>query len=277
MPSDRVEDADLREWVVEARGGDRNALERLARAVQDDVFQLALRMLGNPEDAMEATQETLVRVITGLQSFRGQSQFRTWVHSVAANTTLNYRESLRRREASFEELSVALHAAQPPSHVKTPDPESDLVLAEAKEICLQGMLLCLDRPHRLAYVLGEILELSTEEGAAISEIEAPAFRKRLERAREKMEAFLSSHCGIAQPTNPCRCARLLPGAIQAGIVQPDRLLSGLRRTTPDRLPIDLDTPRSAAEIYRSLARYAAPEDFAHWLHEATSRFGPPHN
>jgi len=72
------------------------------------------------------------------------------------------------------------------------------------------MLLCLDRSHRLAYVLGEILELASEEAASILEVSAAAFRKRLSRAREEMEAFLQRQCGLAVPANRCRCAKAVP-------------------------------------------------------------------
>ncbi|HXU06794.1 MAG TPA: sigma-70 family RNA polymerase sigma factor [Polyangia bacterium] len=116
-----------------AQRGDRGALEDVVRAAQDDVFHLALRMLGDPEDARDACQEVLVRIVTKLGSFRGESQFRTWVYSVATHALLNFRKEMRR-----------------PRRRST-----------------RGMLLCLDRPHRLAYILGEILELPGEEAAAI--------------------------------------------------------------------------------------------------------------
>ncbi len=137
-----------------------------------------------------------------------------------------------------------------------------MLVNEVKVACTHGMLLCLDRQHRLAYVLGEILELSGEDAASILEISPVAFRKRLSRAREDMERFLQEHCGLADPTNRCRCAKLVPLALATGVVDPSRpALGALQTKRADRLRVDIDKLRTAAEVFRSLPSYAAPADF----------------
>jgi len=77
------------------------------------------------------------------------------------------------------------------------DFERSLLVEEVKIGCTLGMLQCLDRPHRLAYVLGEILDLSGPECAAALEISPELFRKRLQHARTAIEAFTRAHwpCG----------------------------------------------------------------------------------
>src|SRR5215471_13815103 len=106
-----LKDDDLEELVRAAQGGDGAALEQVVRAVQDDVFGLAMRMLGHPDDARDAAQEVLIRVVTKLSSFHGDSRFRTWVYRVAANGILNFRTELRTPERSFEEAGAQLDAA----------------------------------------------------------------------------------------------------------------------------------------------------------------------
>jgi RNA polymerase sigma factor (sigma-70 family) len=76
-----------------AQDGNRDALERLVEQIQDKVYGLALRMLWHPEDARDATQDILIRVITHLSSFRGESKFTTWVYRVAANHLRDNRKS----------------------------------------------------------------------------------------------------------------------------------------------------------------------------------------
>jgi RNA polymerase sigma factor (sigma-70 family) len=249
--------------VEQAQSGDRRALEGVVRGVQDDVFHLALRMLGDPEDARDACQEVLVRVVTKLGSFRGESQFRTWVYSVATHALLNFRKDLRRPEVSFDVLGGNLDAAAAAASGEFhPSPADDVLLNEAKLVCTQGMLLCLDRLHRLAYILGEILELPGDDAAAILSIRPAAFRKRLSRARDEMEAFLARHCGLANPDNACRCAKLLPTALAAGIVDASRLrYRPLPVREADRLRLDIEKTRTAAEVFRSMPTYGAPEDF----------------
>ena len=79
----------LEELVARARGGDAAALESVVAAVEKDVRRLALRFLWNPQDAEDAAQEILVRIVTGLEGFRGDSSFRTWVYRVACNALLS--------------------------------------------------------------------------------------------------------------------------------------------------------------------------------------------
>ena len=79
-------DADL---VRRAAAGDRAALESLIEGIQDKVYGLALRMLWHPDDARDATQEILLRVVTHLSSYRHESSFLTWVYRLATNALLS--------------------------------------------------------------------------------------------------------------------------------------------------------------------------------------------
>lgn len=82
------------------------------------------------------------------------------------------------------------------------------------------MLECLDRPHRLAYVLGEILELPAPEAAEALDMEPAAFRKRLQRAREAIETFTRAHCGLVTDAAACACHRRVPAAVRLGRIRP---------------------------------------------------------
>ena len=75
--------------VLRARGGDRKALEDLIERHQAWIYNTALRMLFHPQDAEDATQEILVKVVTRLSSFEGRSSFRTWLYRIVANHLLN--------------------------------------------------------------------------------------------------------------------------------------------------------------------------------------------
>ena len=82
-------DFSLSEQVSPAQTGDRAALEKVVGEIQDQVYRLAVQMLWHPEDAEDATQEILIRIITRLGSFKGESAFTTWVYRVACNYLLN--------------------------------------------------------------------------------------------------------------------------------------------------------------------------------------------
>src|SRR5262245_23302178 len=101
--------ADLDALAARAREGERAALEALVRAVEGDVRALALRFLWHPQDAEDASQEILIRIVTGLGGFRGESRFRTWAYRVACNTLLDLRTSRAERQAlSFEAMGEDL-------------------------------------------------------------------------------------------------------------------------------------------------------------------------
>ena len=112
------------ELVTRARGGDRAALDSLVRDMKDLVYNLAARMLGDPIEAEDATQEILIRCVTALESFRGESAFRTWVYRVASNHLLTARGKRARQatesfDEGFEELGryvVVVSLERPSGH-----------------------------------------------------------------------------------------------------------------------------------------------------------------
>ena len=96
------------------------------------------------------------------------------------------------------------------------------------------MLLALDRNLRLAFVLGEIFALSGDEAAAILEVDAATYRKRLSRARTRLLGFLRARCGVFDPENPCRCGKQVGPALGRGQLVPGELLLASHPRPPTR-------------------------------------------
>lgn len=242
--------------VQKARDGNRASLEVLVKRIQPRMYALAMRMLWHPDDAADATQEILVRIVTHLGSFRGESAFSTWAYRVASNYLLTCRQSrLEQQKLTFErfgaDLAEGLTAADPDWA-----PDEAVLLEEVKVGCMLAMLTCLDREHRIAYVLGEILEFDGPEAASILQVPPATFRKRLSRARAALVAFTQKHCGLVAVSNPCHCARRLPAAKRLGRVASEALLFSdpvKAKAFPAVLQrIDaLDAERKLAALYRS--------------------------
>ena len=74
--------------VEQAKNGDKKALENVVRGIQDRIYGLAIRMLWHPADAEDATQEILIKILTHLDSFRGESAFTSWAYRIASNHLL---------------------------------------------------------------------------------------------------------------------------------------------------------------------------------------------
>ena len=203
----------LEQIARNALDGDREALDALVRGIQGDIYGLALRMLWNREDAEDATQEILIRIVTHLSQFNFESRLKTWAYRVAVNYVLDVKKSaIERFNLSFERFAEDLDKGLEPASAT--DTEHSLLIEEVKVGCSMAMLQCLDRPHRAAYVLGEVMELSGPEAAEALGIQPALFRKRLQHAREAVVAFTKSHCGLVSDSARCRCHRRVPtGAV----------------------------------------------------------------
>src|SRR6266550_9508250 len=104
---DDVDDAHL---VEQAKKGSRAALEKLVLRHQAWIYNIAVRMVFHPQDAEEVTQEVLVKVVTKLSTFKGESKFRTWLYRIAANHVLNMkRRSAETKVTTFADYGAAIN------------------------------------------------------------------------------------------------------------------------------------------------------------------------
>ncbi len=205
--------------VRAAQAGDAAALEQLVLSVRDRVYRLSLRMTARPPDAEDATQEILIRVITRLSTFRGEAAFSTWVHRIAVNHLLDRsKNTVERLEMTFDAFASDLLDGLAGSPSAAPD--AAILEREVQLACTHAMLTCLDREHRIAYILGEIFEVDSEEGGYICEVPAATYRKRLSRARTRVREFLTTNCGLVSPNAPCHCSKRVDVAVQLGQRRP---------------------------------------------------------
>jgi RNA polymerase sigma factor (sigma-70 family) len=263
-PTDREE----RALVARACSGDREALADLVRWHQGWIYNIALRMLYHPQDAEDATQEILIKVVTQLSSFEGRSSFRTWLYRIVVNHVLNMRRGRIEHEIlGFPAYGEALDATP---DLELPDPsttpvEVRLLVTEVMISCVSGMLLCLDREQRLTYILGDIFGVTDTVGAELLEISRENFRQRLARARRDLHNFMNDQCGLVNRANPCRCVKKTRGFIQAGHVDPQHLLFVQDRVRQVRevVPKTYETIRTlddqCADLYRQHPFYEPPD------------------
>ena len=245
--------------VSRAKAGDKDALDKLIRRHQSWVFNVAIRMLWHREVAEDATQEILVKVVTKLSTFRGESQFRTWLYRIAVNHLLNVRKSEAEKQVTtFTDMGHSLDATP---DLELPDPKTvpvdlPVLVEEARVGCMTGMLLCLDRRQRLAFILGELFGVNSEFGSEVMEISSDNFRQLLSRARRDLYQFMNEKCGLVNVTNPCRCAKKTRAFMQAGYVDPHNLqfatqrLATVSSIAPHRLDELQSLDRKHAELFR---------------------------
>jgi len=203
--------------VAAAQQGDRDALTAIVERHRPWVYNIAVRMMGNPAAAEDAAQDIFIKVLRGISSFEGRSSFRTWLYRVAFHHLLNAKRSLGEKAVgSFEDYAAGLEAAPNLDLDDIPQPERVLLVDEAKTACMTGMLLCLNREQRSAYVLGSVFDLTDTLAAEILDIKPATFRKRLQRARTDLHSFMNGQCGLINEENPCRCAHKTRAFFEAG-------------------------------------------------------------
>ncbi len=212
------------ELVNLAIEGDGDALESLVLSIREKIYNLSLKMLFQPSDAEDAAQEILIKIVTRLESFKQESSFETWAYAVASRHLLNKRKSLSKYQQTFSNCEeMIIKEASNPSTLDSFEAEQQLLVEEMRISCMQGLLQCLDWDHRIAYILGESMEFSSEQGGQILDISPAAFRQRLSRSRKRLRDFLTRNCEYFQEENPCRCAEQAKLGIEKGWMDPQNL------------------------------------------------------
>jgi RNA polymerase sigma-70 factor (ECF subfamily) len=185
-------DWDERELLRQLRAGGRAAFERLLDRCERRVYNLALRMLGDPTEAEDAVQDIFVEVHRSLPRFRGDSRLDTWVHRIAANVCLQRR---RKRTLPVEGLAEDL-----PS-LNGPDPFHTAAQGELRETIGQALDL-LPEAQRDVVVLHGIQGLSYAEVARVLDCPVGTVKSRLSSAFMRLRELLYPYVAAEQAAAP---------------------------------------------------------------------------
>ena len=219
-----ITNEELLTLIGKATAGDKESLETVILSVQDLVFNLSLRMLGTFPDAEDATQDILLKIMTHLSSFKGESTFSTWVFRIATNHLKNYQKHMfAKYPLSFEFYGDDIKNGKISD---VPDlsqnVEKSILAEELKLSCTNVMLQCLDTESRCIFILGTMFKVDSRIAGDILGITPEAYRKRLSRIRAKMADFLKEYCG-EYGNGKCRCADRVNYAIQNHRIHPTQL------------------------------------------------------
>jgi RNA polymerase sigma-70 factor (ECF subfamily) len=180
-------DADL---ARAAARGDRAALDRLLERHVDRVHAICRRVLGHPEDALDATQEALLSVARRISTFDQRSQFTTWLYRVAVNAALDEARRRNRRPGHLDpEVDLAAH-----------EPPIDAVVADRVDV--DAALACIPPEFRAAVALRDLAGLDYAQIAQILDIPPGTVRSRIARGRAALADRLGNRePGTGRPTH----------------------------------------------------------------------------
>lgn len=262
-----------KQMIQEAVSGNQEALEALLGSVQDMVFNLSLRMLGMLQDAEDASQEILIKVMTRLSSFRQDSSLSTWVFRIAVNHLQNYRKGMfSQRPLSFEAYGADILSGR---EQDVPDMSGGvdraLLERELKLSCSNVMLQCLDAENRCIYILGTMFRLDSGVAAEIMGMTPEAYRQRLSRARRKMAAFLGEYCGLSG-TGVCSCARRVDYAVATHRIDPAKpVYQSMKPCGYEEIVRCTDAMEeldALSQIFADFPAYRSPENITAWVRGA---------
>ena len=176
--------------IRRAQRGDADAFEQLLLEHQKNVYNLCYRMAGNPDDAMDLSQETFLRAWRCLDQYQFASAFSTWLYRLCSNICIDFLRRRRRQQtvpltfedADGEEQTYAVPDAQPL-------PEEQVELKLTREI-LQAAMAQLLPEHRAVLQLRVVNEMSYEQIADVLEIQIGTVKSRLSRARNQLKKIL---------------------------------------------------------------------------------------
>ncbi|NMC13596.1 MAG: sigma-70 family RNA polymerase sigma factor [Chloroflexi bacterium] len=178
------------------RAGDRAEYARLVENYYQFVYRLALKMLGNPQDAEDILQDTFIKVFRHLDTFDGRSNLSTWIYRIAVNEALMFLRKKQPELVSIDQPVETDEGEQDP--VQIVDwcclPENELMSSEAKAHLDQAMS-SLPPGLRAVFILRDIQGLSTRETSEVLNISEMAVKTRLSRARLRLRELLTEYFG----------------------------------------------------------------------------------
>ena len=176
--------------------GDHQAMDNLIRKYQNRIYNVIMKMCGNSDDAAELTQETFVKIIENIGSFKGKSSFYTWAFRIAVNLTLNHcKRSLKLGFRSLESESDNEQGG-PGAMLKdlladaaVPDPAE---VAQNKELCslITKAIMKLDDEQRVVIILRDIEGMNYARIAEILDLKLGTVKSRLSRARSNLKEIM---------------------------------------------------------------------------------------
>ncbi len=175
-----------------AKSGDIAAFEQLIESYQKKIFNIALRMLGNYDDAGDLTQEVLIRIYKSIKSFKEQSSFSTWIYRITTNVCLDEIRKRKNRKVISLDEEIKLDDGDMKRQIESdePSPEETAETEDLKKIVNEA-IANLNEEHRIVIILRDIQGLSYEEIAEALNCPEGTVKSRINRARQALKNILA--------------------------------------------------------------------------------------
>lgn len=177
------------ELVRELQAGSEEAFNRFFNEYRSTIYNFGLRFCGNPDEASEVLQETLINTFRHIRKFKGKSKLSTWLYRIASNACLMRRRKEKKGDLSLSDMEDGFNI-EPDDHRFNPD---DLLQKKEMGRIIQEALLELPDQYRIPFILKEIEQLPHQEIAEILEVSESNAKVRVHRARLMLREKIAEH------------------------------------------------------------------------------------
>lgn len=178
-----------KQLIDRMKSGDEDAFTEFFNQYQNTIYNFGVRFCGNPEDASDILQETLINTFKYIRNFKGNAKLTTWLYRIASNACLQKRRKESGQESSLDELLETFHEAGSDNRYH---PHDKLAQKEASGI-IESAILKLPVNYRIPFLLREVERLSHQEIAEILETSLSNAKVRVHRARLMLREMVTDY------------------------------------------------------------------------------------
>ena len=195
------------------------------KKIWEMVYNLSINFLHDEYLAEDATQEIFLKTNDKIGSFRKESSLSTWIYRIAYNYLVDEKRKKFKDEISFDmfeyDINNYVHFK---NEINLTDKEMDIYVEQIKIGCTKALLQCLGEKDRFIFILGNIFDFNSKDGAYICNITETAYRQRLSRSTRKITNFMNLNCGLINDTATCHCKKRIGVALENERINSDMLL-----------------------------------------------------
>jgi RNA polymerase sigma-70 factor (ECF subfamily) len=180
--------------IEKSQKGDMESFEKLIKEYQKGAYNIAYRMLGNTEDAKDASQDSIIKIYRSIDGFKMKSSFKTWFYRIVTNTCLDYRRKRSRNNVLY--IDNALNTEEG-SYSRDVEDQSDgpeeILLKNENMETLQRCIAGMPEKYRMAIILRDIRGFSYSEMGEIMELPEGTVKSRISRARIMLKKIINDN------------------------------------------------------------------------------------
>ena len=221
-------------------------------ALWNMIFNISIHMLHDKNEAEDAVQKIFMKLIEKSESFRKESQYKTWAYRVAYNFLIDEIRKKKLQEIPFDDFEKDINNEGLYNNDLSLDPvELKLYTDQIKAGCSLAMLQCLKPEQRHIYILGEIFQFPGKVASEICGISSEAYRKTLSRSKRKIQDFVRGICGQVNASATCHCEKRIHIAKQRGHLTSVDSQKTLSEKTIAEVTGEMESLEDVSQLFRS--------------------------